>query len=89
MVNQTKRIMKELSIGEKAKEYSLEPRANSHCGYDEEDLENSFLVGANYVLDIFEKEIPLEDNRNLNDYGKALVWRLKECIKQLKKEGYD
>ena len=44
-----------------------------------------FEAGANYVLDILEKELPLEDNRNLNDYGKALVWRLKECIEQLKK----
>ena len=42
-------------------------------------------AGANYVLDILEKELPLEDNRNLNDYGKALVWRLKNCIEQLKK----
>ena len=41
--------------------------------------------GANYVLDILEKELLLENNRNLNDYGKALVWRLKNCIKQLKK----
>lgn len=73
------------SIKEKAKEHSLEPRANAHCGYDEEDLENSYEEGANYALDILEKELPLEDNRNLNDYGKALVWRLKECIKQLKK----
>ena len=44
-----------------------------------------FESGANYVLDILEKELPLEDNRNLNDYGRALVWRLKECIEQLKK----
>lgn len=41
--------------------------------------------GANYVLGILETELPLEDNRNLNDYGKALVWRLKNCIEQLKK----
>lgn len=73
------------SIKEKAKEHSLEPRANAHCGYDEEDLENSFEAGANYVLDILKKELPLEDNKNLNDYGKALVWRLKECIEQLNK----
>lgn len=44
-----------------------------------------FEAGANYVLDILEKELPLEDNRNLNDYGNALVWRLKNCIEQLKK----
>ncbi len=42
-------------------------------------------AGANYVLDTLEKELPLEDNRNLNDYGKALIWRLKNCIEQLKK----
>ena len=45
----------------------------------------TFEAGASYVLDILEKELPLEDNRNLNDYGKALVWRLKNCIEQLKK----
>lgn len=72
------------SIKEKAEEHSLEPRPNSSVGYDEEDLEESYEAGANYVLDILEKELPLEDNRNLNDYSKALVWRLKECIKQLK-----
>ena len=44
-----------------------------------------FIEGANYVLDIVEKELPLENNRNLNDYGKALVWKLKNCIEQLKK----
>jgi len=38
------------SIKEKAKEYSLEPRANAHCGYDEEDLENSFEAGADYAI---------------------------------------
>lgn len=44
-----------------------------------------FIEGANYVLDTVEKELPLENNRNLNDYGKALVWKLKNCIEQLKK----
>ena len=38
------------SINEKAKEYSLEPRANAHCGYDEEDLGNSFEAGADYAI---------------------------------------
>jgi len=31
------------------------------------------------------KELPSEDNRNLNDYSKALVWRLKDIMEQLKK----
>ena len=50
------------------------------------NTKTTFEAGANYVLDILEKELPLEDNRNLNDYSKALVWRLKECIEQLKKK---
>ena len=53
--------------------------------YDQNDMIDMFEQGANYVLDILEKELPLEDNRNLNYYGRALVWRLKECIEQLKK----
>jgi len=43
-----------------------------------------FEAGANYVLEQIEKELPLDD-KCLNDYGKALVWRLKNCIEQLKK----
>ena len=53
--------------------------------YDQNDMLDMFEAGANYVLGILETELPLEDNRNLNDYSKALVWRLKNCIEQLKK----
>ena len=45
------------SIKEKAKEYSLEPSVNVYCGCDEEDLENSFEAGANYVLEQIENVI--------------------------------
>ena len=45
------------SIKEKSEEYSLEPRANAHCGYDEEDLGNSFEAGAYYVLEQIEQLI--------------------------------
>ena len=43
-----------------------------------------FVEGANNVLDEIEKLLPKED-KNLNDYGKALVWRIKDTIEQLKK----
>lgn len=43
-----------------------------------------FVEGATYVLNGIEKLLPKEDNKNLNDYGKALVWRIKDAIKQLK-----
>ena len=69
------------SIKEKAKEHSLEPRANSHCGYDEEDLEDSFEAGANYVLDVV--ECILEDNK-LSDC-EEICNELIASIEQLKK----
>ena len=67
------------SIKEKAEENCIKYGNLGNVAYQE------FVEGANYVLDILKKELPLEDNRNLNDYGKALVWRLKECIEQLNK----
>lgn len=65
------------SIKEKAEEYS---RCTASSEYTRED----FVSGANYVLKEIEKELPLND-KCLNDHGKALVWRLKNCIEQLKK----
>ena len=74
------------SIKEKAKEYHRVIRVlNKHSTIVDTQCSEMFVKGGNYVLDILEKELPLEDNRNLNDYGKALVWRLKSVIKQLKK----
>ena len=70
------------SIKEKAEENLEQNKDEILCVYDRYA---GFVDGANYVLDTLEKELPLEDNRNLNDYGKALVWRLKNCIEQLKK----
>ena len=43
-----------------------------------------FEVGANYVLGEIEKILQKED-KNINDYGKSLVWRIKDTIEQLKK----
>ena len=48
------------------------------------NAQTSFEAGANYVLDEIEKLLPKE-GKNLNDYGKALVWRIKDSIEQLKK----
>ena len=42
-----------------------------------------FEVGANYVLAEIEKILPKED-KNLNDYGKALIWRIKDTMEQLR-----
>lgn len=74
---------------------SIKEKAEEHAPYTENDSWNrikaainaqvSFETGGNYVLDEIEKKLPSEDDRNLNDYGKALVWRLKDCIEQLKK----
>ena len=74
---------------------SIREKAVERAPYTKEDswdrikaainAQTSYEAGANYVLGILETELPLEDNRNLNDYGKALVWRLKNCIEQLKK----
>lgn len=60
-------------------------QVESVFGCEQHNMELAYEAGANYMLDTLEKELPLEDNRNLNDYGKALVWRLKNCIEQLKK----
>jgi len=62
------------SIKEEALEHSLEPRANAHCGYDEEDLENSFEAGAKYVLEEIEKT-----------YDKEGLVGVLDLIEQLKK----
>lgn len=78
------------SIKEKVEEYGLQysvidydADGNTYKDVDKPSMD--FEEDANYVLDIVEKELPLENNRNLNDYGKALVWRLKNYIEQLKK----
>lgn len=74
------------SIKEKATEYDrIVKQISPKRKYVDISGRKQFEAGANYVLDILEKELPLEDNKNLNDYGKALVWRLKNCIEQLKK----
>lgn len=44
---------------------------------------NAYMMGANAVLEEIEKELPKSD-RILNDYGKALLWRINERIKELK-----
>lgn len=43
----------------------------------------SYEVGANDILVEIENILPNND-RCLNDYGNALVWRIKERIKELK-----
>ena len=81
------------SIKEKAEEYSYANwQSDEYHDGASEGLEfdpightqKTFEAGANYVLEQIEKELPLDD-KCLNDYGKALVWRLKNCIEQLKK----
>ena len=52
---------------------------------DCEELDKAFQAGANTVLTEVLALLPSEDNR-LNDYGKALLWRLNEKIKELKGE---
>jgi hypothetical protein len=77
------------SIKEKTEEYGL---LNPDIHYDADgntydDVGKpsmDFETGANYVLEQIDKELPLDD-KCLNDYGKALLWRLKNCIEQLKK----
>jgi len=67
------------SIKEKANEYVL----GFHSSI-QRMCKESYIDGANYVLEEIEKLLPKED-KNLNDYGKALVWRIKDAIEQLKK----
>ena len=74
------------TIKEKAKEHSLEPRKNAHCGYDEEDLEDSFEAGANYVLGEIENII--KSDRILGHPFPSLEMRYSQIInviEQLKK----
>ena len=73
------------SIKEKSNEYANEQDLRMAYNGSCDNCQQGFVVGANYVLKKKKKELPLEDNKNLNDYGKALVWRLKECIEQLNK----
>ena len=77
------------SIKKKAEEYAFIKQGIDSVGIKFIELntnkQDGFEAGANYVLEEIEKLLPKEDNRNLNDYGKALVWRIKDAIKQLKK----
>lgn len=73
------------SIKEKANEYTKDYLFSTLFSTLPQKAPNvHFEAGANYVLEQIEKELPLDD-KCLNDYGKALVWRLKNCIEQLKK----
>ena len=76
------------SIKEKAREHSLEPRANAHFGYDEEDLENSFEAGANYVFDAMEEfmnNLKLGNSAAEKFYKLDLMEDIHDFIEQLKK----
>ena len=62
---------------------------SKHCG-DVTTMEkisyvHGYGAGANDVLEIIEKELPKSD-KCLNYYGKALLWRINERIKGLKRE---
>lgn len=84
MATTTEKRMK--SIKEKSHEIGwVHSKHYDPIACKQEWCEMAAREGANYVLDILEKELPSEDNRSLNDYGKALVWRLKNYIEQLKK----
>ena len=68
------------SIKEKAEEYTSDitnPVTNNAAFL-------AYKTGANYVLDEIEEVLPKED-KLLNDYGKALLWIIKDTIEQLKK----
>jgi hypothetical protein len=69
------------SIKEKSEEYG---EANlTNWGVVSTERVEGFETGANYVTDEIEKILPKED-KNLNDYGKALMWRIKNTIEQLR-----
>jgi len=84
------------SIKEKAKKWCSE-HSNKGCteqcdgcwqlkqawGCEQHNMETAYEAGANYVLEQIMKIIPKEDVL-LNDAGKALLWRLNDCIEQLK-----
>ena len=70
------------SIKEKAEEYENSIGSQDYCYLD---IYDSYEAGANNVLDEIEKLLPKEDNNLLNDYGKALVCRIKDTIEQLRK----
>ena len=78
------------SIKGKAKEYAREFVEPFVLYYTKDEVrqfeaqhEDSFEAGANYVFDKIEMLLPKED-KNLNDCGKALIWRIKDTIEQLK-----
>lgn len=71
----------------KEKSIEIYPALEGDLSSTSENLvrRDGFKTGANYVLEQIAKELPIDD-KCLNDYGKALVWRLKNCIEQLKNE---
>ena len=77
------------SIREKANEYAFIKQGIDSVGIKfiefNTNKHDGFEAGGNYVLDEIERLLPKED-KNLNDYGKALIWRIKEAVEQLKKK---
>lgn len=67
------------SIKEKSEENCIKYGNLGNVAYQE------FEAGAKYVLEEIEKLLP-KNKRCLNDYGKALIWRLEDKIKQLKEK---
>ena len=74
------------TIREMAIEYAPHPASKD---WDEMQKQlaklSAYEAGAKAVLDEIVAMLPRTD-KNLNDYGKALVWRLTEKIKELKGE---
>ena len=77
------------SIREKANEYAFIKQGIDSIGIKfiefNTNKHDGFEAGGNYVLECIEKILPKED-KNLNDYGKSLVWGIKDKIKQLKRK---
>ena len=72
------------SIKEKSNEYAEEQDLRMAYNGSCDNCQQGFVAGANYVLDEIEEVLPKED-KLLNDYGKALLWVIKDTIEQLKK----
>lgn len=72
------------SIKEKAKETDrIVERISPNQSIVDMSGRKYFEAGANYVLEEVEKILP-KDGKSLNDTGKALLWRIKDTIEQLK-----
>jgi len=85
-----------MTYKERQKWFCEQCRHKNDCGFYTHGYQNRCLPNNDFMeawekgqedtLEEIGRLLPSGDDRNLNDYGKALVWRINEKILKLKEE---